>query len=95
MKFAKEQRVTVPGLTAQGVVVDATENIIGFPVYTLRWLDPAGETHTGSCGEGDLESAQPEVLNLVVGTKPLTLIVPKPAAAIFKNKRKPAQKRKR
>ncbi len=57
MKYATQSRVTVPGTKAQGVIVDATETVSGFPIYTLRWLDEAGETHTGSCGEGDLAEA--------------------------------------
>jgi hypothetical protein len=59
MKFATQARVTVPGTEAQAVILDATETIIGFPVYTLRWLDEAGEQHTGTCGEGDLAGRNP------------------------------------
>lgn len=57
MLYAKEQRVCVPGTHAQGVVVDAIESTPGFPIYTLRWLTEAGETMTGSVGEGDLRRA--------------------------------------
>lgn len=59
MKFATQARVTVPGTVAQAVICDATETVPGFPIYTLRWLDEAGETHTGTCGEGDLAKANP------------------------------------
>lgn len=59
MKFATQARVTVPGANAQAVICDATETVPGFPIYTLRWLDEAGETHTGTCGEGDLATANP------------------------------------
>jgi len=83
-KFPKKTRVTIPGsLATQGVVVDATETLIGFPVYVLRWLTEAGETMTGSCGEGDLASAQP-----VMGT---AMLKPKRKTA----KKKSASKRKR
>lgn len=54
-KFEKAERVYVPGADgAQGVVIDITESIAGYPVYALRWLTAEGETMTGSCGEGDL-----------------------------------------
>lgn len=57
MLYSKEARLNVPGTNGtQGVVVDAVESVAGFPVYTLRWLTEAGETMTGSCGEGDLRS---------------------------------------
>ena len=57
-KFEKTARVNVPGGNGtQGVVIDVTESITGFPVYALRWLTDAGETMTGSCGEGDLVNA--------------------------------------
>lgn len=86
-KFEKQQRVTVPGTDAQGVVVDIIENVTGYPVYALRWLDTAGEPHHGSCGEGDLAQAQyvpPEgaAADLIVGKafKPLKPPRRKPAS---------------
>lgn len=94
-KFNPTARVNLPGGNgAQAVVMDVTEKVTGFPVYTLRWLDDAGETHTGTVGEGDLEVAQPDVITLG-GIKPLVVVIPKPAAVIFKNKPKAAPKRKR
>lgn len=60
MRYAKEARLVLPGTDGtQGVVVDATETVPGFPVYTLRWLTEAGETQTGTVGEGDLHDRNP------------------------------------
>jgi len=58
LKFALKQHVIVPGhAPAQGRVLDFTETLPGFPVYTLRYLSPEGEPLTGTVGEGDLAAA--------------------------------------
>lgn len=57
MKFEVKQRVRVPGQSAEAVIMDATETVPGFPVYTLKYLSDAGENECGTVGEGDLHSA--------------------------------------
>lgn len=59
MKFAKEDRVSIPGEAwkgVQAVILDATETVYGFPIYTIGWLDGGGSPVTGTIGETDLLS---------------------------------------
>lgn len=57
MKFEVHDRVRVPATNAQAVVMDATETVRGFPVYTLKYLNDAGDNECGTVGEGDLAAA--------------------------------------
>ncbi len=73
MKYAIEQRVCVPGQSwTQGVVIDATEALNGFPVYTLRFVTDKGEVITASVGEGDLHEANKPVLGMATPKKKST-----------------------
>lgn len=58
-KFETKTRVRVPGQNAEAVVMDATETIPGYPVYTLKYLSDAGENECGTIGEGDLAKVNP------------------------------------